>query len=527
MGQTDRWVGLSFQLYTLFLSFPGTWGRKRRTTTCEQGSCYPATGDLLIGRQAHLKASSTCGLERPQRYCVVSYLEKSTKCFTCDSRQPWMAGIFENSHRIENVVSSFKDQKSRWWQAEAGREKVSIQLDLEAEFHFTHMIMTFKTFRPKAMLIERSSDFGKTWKVYRYFAQNCAKSFPNVPRRVVSRLSDVICEEQYSAETPSTSGEVIFRVLAPTVQIQDPYSEAVQDLLKLTNLRINFTELHTLGDTLLDNRPEVKEKYYYALYDVTVRGSCSCYGHASRCLPVPGFGGNEEVAKNMVHGMCECTHNTKGLNCEQCEDFYHDHPWRPARSHKPNVCKKCNCNDHATECHFDAARFQASGGMSGGVCDNCMHNTRGINCQECNPFFFQDPRKDIRDPEICQPCDCDPLGSRNQGECEQITDDVTRTQAGRCICKPLVTGSRCDRCLENYWNLQAENPLGCQPCVCNTAGTLPGTGCDVMTGLCNCKRYVTNRSCDTCYPGFYGLSADNQYGCSPCDCDIGGAVNLA
>ena len=63
---------------------------------------------------------------------------------------------------------------------------------------------------------------------------------------------------------------------------------------------------------------------------------------------------------------------------------------------------ECECQNHATRCHFDPAIYEITERVSGGVCDDCQHNTRGRNCEECKPFFYQDAGREPRDPNICQ-----------------------------------------------------------------------------------------------------------------------------
>jgi laminin beta 1 len=111
------------------------------------------------------------------------------------------------------------------------------------------------------------------------------------------------------------------------------------DLLKVTNLRIEFLKLHTLGDDHIDSSSDSIKKYYYALYNLVVRGSCFCYGHASTCRPMESVEVDETV-QGMVHGRCACEHFTTGDNCERCLDNYQDAPWRPANVEDKSECRR-------------------------------------------------------------------------------------------------------------------------------------------------------------------------------------------
>ncbi|XP_065813008.1 laminin subunit beta-4 [Labrus bergylta] len=481
---------------------------------CPDGSCNPLLGDLMLGRAARLSASSTCGLDGPQKYCIIGYLEEEQKCFTCDSRLTYNRHSNPNSHRIENVITTFDpERKLKWWQSENGIHQVSIRLDLETVFQFSHLVLTFKSFRPAAMLVERSKDFGQSWKVFRYFAEDCSLHFPSVSAEPADSVDDVICDSRYSGSEPSTDGEVVLKALDPIFEIGNPYAANIQDLITLTNIRVNFTRLFTLGDTLLARRRRnPQDKYYYALYNMVVRGSCFCNGHASECTPVDPGRGDVFDQTAMVHGRCVCQHNTAGENCERCQDFHHDSPWRPGGENSANICRRCNCNAHSDSCHFDVSRFDATGGVSGGVCDNCRHDRAGPQCERCRPFLYQDPQRAIDDPQACIPCDCDHAGSQGSGLCD--------TLSGQCVCKENVEGQRCDRCKQGFFGLRADDPVGCQVCRCHVSGS--DGSCDQQTGTCECDRFASGPLCDQCVSGFWGLGS-SVFRCSPCDCDIGGA----
>uniref|UniRef100_A0A8C3C609 Laminin subunit beta 3 n=1 Tax=Cairina moschata TaxID=8855 RepID=A0A8C3C609_CAIMO len=465
---------------------------------CSRGACYPPRGDLLLGRVQHLRASSTCGLTKPETYCT-PHGEWNMRCCRCDSRLPHS----HNGHRVENVLSSAG--RSRWWQSQSGMERVYLQLDLDEKFQLDGIMLDFRSPLPTAMLIERSTDFGKTWEVYQYLASDCAAAFPHVPRGSPESWGDARCQAlQAQHGYPAHGGKVKFSVQDLASTITTSYSQAVSRLGQFTNLRINFTQLpHVLRQGY--HSPST----FYAVTEMQVLGSCFCNGHADRCAP------SGDPHAMQVHGHCECQHNTAGPHCERCAALYNARPWAPAEDNDPHECQRCNCNGHSTSCHFDPEVFRSSGGVSGGVCDNCQHNTAGNNCERCQTNYFRNQRQDLTHPEACLPCECDPDGTVPGSICDPLS--------GRCVCKENVQGERCHLCKPGFAQLAHANPMGCRRCSCNVLGTRQDMPCDDETGQCSCLPNVVGAECDQCAAEHWDMASGR--GCRPCDCHPGGSLS--
>ncbi|KAA3671512.1 netrin 1 [Paragonimus westermani] len=87
--------------------------------------------------------------------------------------------------------------------------------------------------------------------------------------------------------------------------------------------------------------------------------------------------------------------------------------------------------------------------VSGGICENCQHNTAGRNCQHCAEGYHRDWTKPISHEQVCIACRCHPIGSIIRHDCDR--------RSGQCRCKQGVTGLTCDRCQDGYHQTRSPN----------------------------------------------------------------------
>ncbi|XP_054624127.1 netrin-4 [Dunckerocampus dactyliophorus] len=436
---------------------------------CESRACNPRMGNLALGRR--VLTQTVCGNNGTEPYCAHTdpgLVCGVAKCGKCNAALPHL------SHLSAAMSDSSFRHPDTWWQSAEGVESETVQLDLEAEFYFTHLIVVFRSTRPAAMTLERSQDFGRTWRMLQYYAANCSAAFGLPEGKVGSGRDGGTCTSKYSKAYPCTRGEVIYRTL-PKWESLDPFGLEGQQQLRVTNIRIRLLKRQPCPCQAKEPAPAGRHApptRHFAIYDLIVKGSCFCNGHAEQCVPAPGYRPIRDRTNHVVHGKCVCRHNTAGEHCERCAPLYNDRPWQPADglTGAPHECRRCKCNGHAHSCHFDWSAWRESGQRSGGVCD-CLHNTEGRQCERCKVGFYREPRRAHTAPDSCQPCRCHPLGSM---AFHAAADSLCDPANGNCICKPGVGGAYCDRCMVGYWGF---HEYGCRPCDC--AGD-----CDPFTGDC-------------------------------------------
>ncbi|XP_035245497.1 netrin-4 isoform X1 [Anguilla anguilla] len=431
---------------------------------CKDHACSPPMGNLATGRR--LQTLTSC-------YGGPSSL-RSAPSYPCSVSHP-------PSHMADDPFL----HPGTWWASEAGVGEEEIRLDLEAQFCLTHLIMLFRSPRPAAMVLERSRDFAQSWGPLKLFASNCSQTF-GLPDDVSQPGAP--CTSRYSGALPCSEGEVIFRALGPGSGVDDPYSQEAVHLLTLTNLRIRLLGAQSCPYPGAANHPSpspiplnfskplpTPQMASFAVYTLLAGGTCLCHGHAERCLPLSGP--RDALHQGgMVQARCMCLHHTAGEHCEKCAPLFNDRPWRPANgsSGEPHACQKCECHDHANTCRFSRRAWRSSGGSSGGICDNCRHNTEGRRCQRCRPGYHRRPAKPLNSPHACTRCLCDPVGTVPARDRGRGKGRWCHPRSGHCHCRPGVGGTRCNICLPGHWGFGDE---GCKPCVCPQ-------NCDPVTGHC-------------------------------------------
>ncbi|KAM7006060.1 netrin-4 [Tautogolabrus adspersus] len=450
--------------------------RSGAVSRCVDQACSPPIGNLASGRTL-FTLSGCCG-------------NSSFHHPLCPQPPATLHLCSEHTHPSAHMTDNPFLYPDTWWASTLGtavqEKQDEIWLDLETQFCLSYVVLVFRSPRPAAMAIERSADFGKTWETLKLFAHNCSLEF-GLPDDYYQPGS--LCTSRYTSATPCSNGEVIIRTLDPiSAKTLDLYSPGVLARLTLTNLRIRLLKPQScpypLSPPAEQTSPaasaltststtESSTSAPYAIYTLMARGTCLCHGHAEQCVPQNSSKGTGQDS-NMVSGRCLCTHNTAGDHCEKCAPLYNDRPWRPANSSsgESNPCQKCECHSHTDSCHFSQRVWVSSGGTSGGVCDDCRHNTAGRRCQRCRNGYHRHPSLPLNSPHVCMRCWCDPQGTKHPHTGEE--GPWCHPRSGQCHCKSGVGGTSCSQCLLGYWGFGEE---GCKPCACPHS-------CDQTTGQC-------------------------------------------
>ncbi|KFD45593.1 hypothetical protein M514_13528 [Trichuris suis] len=409
--------------------------------------CVPDFVNAAFGKP--VVSSSTCGQKSPSSYCWWRRDEaKSTfhdECHQCPDGSTYAASRLTDLNNPQNVTC---------WVSEPSTDNlrnVTLTLSLGKKYEVTYISMQFCHHRPDSMVILKSMDYGRNWIPFQYYSSQCRRMYGRASNVPLSRHNEqeALCTDAHSA-APLRGDRIAFATLEGRPSAFDfEKSPVLQDWVTVTDIRVIFSRLNldrsdlygVGGNSTALGEVSNPRHYFYSMADLAVGGRCKCNGHASRCL-----------VDKIGRLVCDCKHNTAGVDCEKCKPFHYDRPWGRATADDPHECVPCNCNLHARRCRFNMELYRMSGYKSGGMCINCRHNTAGVHCDYCKEGFYRDRKLAMTHRKACKPCNCHPVGALSK-YCNQTT--------AQCPCKPGVTGVTCNQCAKGYQ--QSRSPVA--PCV--------------------------------------------------------------
>ncbi|XP_072366382.1 netrin-G1-like [Scyliorhinus torazame] len=387
-------------------------------------ACQPEAALLTRFLKIRLDPSNSTCREIPEMYCT---LENPYMCNNeCDARTPELA------HPTELMLDDEGRVPNTFWQSVSWRHfpeplLVNITLSWGKSIELTEdIVITFESGRPEQMVLEKFLDHGRSWQPYQFYAADCLNSFGMEARSAgdlsAASVLDIICTEEYSRgyvwklekmvrfeiqERFALFGGPRLRDMASLYGRLDTTKD-LRDFFTLTDLRLRLLRPAT-GPTRVD--PLNLSKYFYAISNLDIRGRCKCNLHANNCI----------LEKGTL--ICQCEHNTTGLDCERCKKGFQGRAWR-AGSYLPipkgTANFYCKCNPDGSLHH----RCNDTG-----YCD-CKAGATGPKCDRCLPGYYWH--------RGCQARVCDNLLSRceNGGVCEDN---------GRCLCPAPYTGLLCEK----------------------------------------------------------------------------------
>uniref|UniRef100_A0A672UU06 Laminin subunit alpha-2 n=1 Tax=Strigops habroptila TaxID=2489341 RepID=A0A672UU06_STRHB len=454
---------------------------------------FPAV--LNLATNALITTNATCGEKGREMYCklvehVPGQPARHPQCRICDQR----SRVPQQRHPITNAI----DGKNTWWQSP------SIQNGIE--YHYVTITLDLQ-----------QVDFCLFVSAKAFFL---ARSLDGVDYHECLTHDEVICTSYYSKIHPWRNGEIHTSLINGRPSADDP-SRVLLEFTSARFIRLRFQRIRTLNADLMmfahkdpnEIDPIVTRRYYYSIKDISVGGMCICSGHAKACPLDP-------VTNKSI---CQCEHNTCGETCDHCCPGFNQKPWHAGTFLVKHECEPCNCHGKTEECYYDqdvADRNQSLNVhgeyIGGGVCVNCTSYTGGINCETCIDGYFR-PKGVLPDsPDPCQPCSCDPNGSLNDTCVKDEKHAEGDMLPGFCHCKNGYAGESCNRCALGYMGYPV-----CLPCNCSLQGS---ANADPCIGPCICKEHVEGENCDRCKPGFFNLQQNNPKGCEECFCS--GKTNI-